>query len=302
MAVEAESLTMGQWKITVVVASHNARTSIAECLSALVAQRPPEDVEIVVVDNSTDGTTEIIRERFPDLRLIVSPPSTLIPQLWGAGIQQSSGEVVALTTAHCIPDQDWLWQVRKAHAAPAAAIGGVIENVASAGVIDWAIYFCRYSRYMPPVREGVVAEIAGDNASYKRTYLERCQAAWRDGFWEPAVHAELKKAGRSLLLAPSIVISHKKSFRLLSFMRQRFQHGRQFGAWRASCLPSRQRALYIVLSPLIPFVLLARIGQQVLQKGRHCKAFVLSLPVLLLFLAAWTLGELAGYLRGVKVH
>jgi glycosyltransferase involved in cell wall biosynthesis len=284
----------------VVVASHNARASIEECLASLEAQQPEGGVEIVVVDNSTDGTAEVIRRRFPTIKLVVWPPSSLIPELWEAGIRQSSGDIVAITTAHCVPGKDWLIQMLKAHEAAVPAIGGVIENDDSGGLVDWAIYFCRYNQYMLPCREGFVSEIPGDNASYKRAYIDRCQHVWRNGFWEPAVHAELKKTGLQLLLVPSIIVCHKKSFSLKGFLEQRFQHGMQFGGERASRFSGPKRALYVLLSPAIPIAFLVRISRQVLRKRRHRKEFLRSLPILLLFLLAWTWGELIGYLRGPR--
>jgi hypothetical protein len=151
---------------------------------------------------------------------------------------------------------------------------------------------------MLPFKEHFVTEIAGDNASYKREYIDRFQHVWRSGFWEPAVHAELKKAGLQLLLVPSILVYHKRSFGLWDFMKQRFQHGRQFGGWRASGLAKTKRVVYIALSPAIPFVLLLRITRQVLSKHRHRKELLISLPILVLFLLAWGLGELIGYMRG----
>ena len=284
--------------ISVVVAAHNARASVAECLLALTAQQLTENAEIVVVDNSTDGTTEIIRERLPQLRLFIAPPAALIPELWATGIRQTSGDIVALTTAHCVPAKDWLRQIRQAHQAPVPAVGGAIENDTLAGIVDWAVYFCRYSHYMLPLQERFVAEIAGDNASYKRVYLDRYQQAWRQGFWEPSVHAELRRAGLPLLLAPSIVICHKRSFGFWAFMQQRFQHGMRFGQWRAAPLTVAQRALHVLRSPAIPLLLLGRIGRQVVAKRRHLRQFVLCLPVLMLFLLSWTAGEAAGHLGG----
>lgn len=300
MVTKAQLMTTNHAKISVVVASHNARMSIEECLAVLVAQRRETGAEILVVDNSTDGTTEIVRERFPDLKLVVEPPSAFIPELWGIGIRQSVGDIVVITTAHCIPDKDWLTRILKAHEAPAPAIGGAIENDESASIVDWAIYFCRYSPYMPPLREGFVSEIAGDNASYKRMYIDRCQNVWGNGFWEPAVHAELKKAGLSLLLVPSIVIHYKRSFGFLSFIKQRFQHGMQFGGERASRLSMPKRVLYIVFSPTIPLMFLARITRQVLTKRRHVEKLLMAFPILVLFLLAWACGELVGYLRGPR--
>jgi glycosyltransferase involved in cell wall biosynthesis len=284
--------------ISVVVASQNALASIEACLDTLVAQQQRAPAEIVVVDNSTDGTTGIIQERFPGVRLVVRPPSTLIPELWRAGICESAGEIVALTTAHCVPEKSWLAEVLNAHQAPACAIGGAIENDPAAGIVDWAVYFCRYSRYMLPFREGRSDEIAGDNASYKRADLDRCGHAWREGFWEPTVHAALRKAGLQLSLAPSIVVSHRKSFTFRGFIRQRFQHGMQFGSARLSRLGRPKRFLYIALSPAIPLVFLARITRQVLMRRKHRKELMLALPILLLFLCAWALGEMTGYLRG----
>lgn len=286
-------------KLSVVVASQNARAGIEACLAALEAQRT-EGVEIVVVDNSTDGTAEIIKERFPGVRLILEPPSALIPELWEAGIRQSTGEIVAITTAHCVPGKDWITRIIQAHEAPTPAIGGAVENEGSSGLVDWAVYFCRYSRYMLPFPEGPVLEIPGDNASYKRVSIDRCREVWRHGFWEPAVHAELRKAGLELWLVPSIVVYHRRSFGFFGFLRQRFRHGRQFGAWRASGLTRSRRALYTLLSPTVPFVLLVRIVRQVLGKRRHRGKLFTSLPILVLFLLAWTGGELIGHLEGSR--
>ncbi len=83
MVTEVRDVTMDRSRISVVVASHNARASVEECLAGLIAQQPEDGAEIVVVDNSTDGTTEIIKQRFSNIRLIVEPPSQLIPELWG---------------------------------------------------------------------------------------------------------------------------------------------------------------------------------------------------------------------------
>jgi glycosyltransferase involved in cell wall biosynthesis len=293
---------MDRPKVAVVVASHNARYSIEECLTALVTQWPKDEVEIVVVDNSTDGTTEVISKRFPELRLIVERSSLLIPELWGIGLYQSAAEIVAITTAHCIPDKDWLTQILKAHEVPFPAIGGAIENSDSARLVDWAVYFCRYSPYMLPFQEGFVAEIAGDNASYKRAYIDQWRHVWRNGFWESVVHAELRKAGLRLLLVPSIVIHHKRSFGLWAFIKQRFQHGMQFGRERASRFSIARRILYIALSPVIPFVMLVRIVQQVVTKRRHLGKLLQALPIVGLFLSAWALGELVGYLCGQQAR
>lgn len=52
-------------KIDVVIPSWNGRDLLAECLQSLAAQMFREFNTLVVDDASTDGTTEMVRERFP---------------------------------------------------------------------------------------------------------------------------------------------------------------------------------------------------------------------------------------------
>ena len=283
--------------ISVVIAAHNARDSIRECLTALLAQAEP-DVEIVVVDNSTDRTGDIVRAEFSSVAVISASPGALVPHLWAAGIRHSAGEIVALTIAHCVPRGDWISRIRAAHQAAVPAVGGAIENDEAAGPVDWAIYFCRYSRFMLPFADGYSSEIPGDNASYKRAAIDRHARVWQDGFWEPAVHAALLHEGHRLLLSSSMVVYHRKSYGFWGFLRQRFQHGMQFARWHASGLTPGRRVLQVVRAPAVAPVLLARIGKQVWRKRRHQGKFLLALPLLIAFLLAWALGEVVGYLQG----
>jgi len=287
-------------KLSVVVGSHNARSTIVDCLSAiqdqLNRQRGDKEVEVIVVDNSTDATAEIVGRRFPSLKLVSAPDCTFIPELWEVGISQSTGDIIAITTAHCVPTSNWIEEILKAHQSPSAGVGGAIENDESADLVQWAIYFLRYSPFMLPFPEETIREIAGDNASYKRRALDLCRDARRNGFWEPAVHRELRKNGLELMRTPAIVVCHKKSFSFAAFMNQRFWHGRQFGSARAATLPKGRRLFYVLASPLIPILFLARIARQIAYKRRNFDKFILCLPILMLFLLSWSFGELSGYL------
>jgi glycosyltransferase involved in cell wall biosynthesis len=283
--------------LSVVIGSHNSRASIKDCLEALQRQQDGIGAEIIVVDNSTDGADDFIARDFPDVTLMRLPSACFIPELWEAGIRICTGEVVALTTAHCVPASNWMREILKAHEDQAyVGIGGAIENDDSAGLVDWAVYFCRYSPYIRPFLPHVVQDIPADNASYKKWALDRCEHVRQRGFWEPDIHAELKKHGLQLLMLSTIVVRHKRSFSFAGFMTQRFWHGRQFGRARVTRLSILRWYLYIVLSPLIPLAFLYRITRRVTAKKRHLKQLVLSSPILLLFLLSWSVGELSGYL------
>ncbi len=283
-------------KLSVVVGSQNARHSISQCLNALERQHDGQEVEIIVVDNSTDGTADTVSQQFPKIMLIRSAAGKQMPELWEIGISRSAGDVVALTTSHFVPEENWIAEILKAHQSNYAGIGGAIENDNKAGLVSWAVYFCRYSPYMLPFREVTVNDFAGDNASYKRSALDRYRDARRKGFWEFFIHTAMRNDGLELLLTPKMVVYHQKSFSLGGFMSQRFWHGRQFGSERAANISLVKRLFYILLSPLIPLVFLSRITRRVFSKRTKIKQYFLSMPILLLFLLSWAAGELTGYL------
>ena len=59
--------------VAVIVVNWNTRDLLAECLAAISATAGDVDVETVVVDNgSSDGSVELVRERFPHVRLIAN--------------------------------------------------------------------------------------------------------------------------------------------------------------------------------------------------------------------------------------
>lgn len=287
-------------KLSVVVGSQNAGQTIVECLTSIERQVVNESVEIIVADYSTDGTADIIQTKFPGVKLINFKKPMLIPELWGAGISKCRGEIIAITTAHCIPARDWISQMLKAHTSSYAAVGGAIECMEGVSLVDWAIYFCRYTPYMNPLPEGVVQEVPGDNASYKRKSLEGCRDLWKDGFWETVVNARLRRDGLLLFSTPSIVVYHKKAFGMINFIIQRFYHGIHFGTTRAANFSLPKRVIYILLSPLIPFIYFSHICRRIFKKKRYFKEFSMSSPVLFLFLTSWATGEFCGYLINGK--
>jgi hypothetical protein len=284
-------------RLAVVVAAHDEPSRGDEWLAALGDQTAHEAIDILIVSACPDGFASVVRAKAPRVRVLTASGAALVPELWEAGIRQSRGDIVALTTVDCLPQPGWIDAILSAHRRPVAAVGGAITCDPRAGVLDWAVYLCRYSPYTQP-REGPTAEIAGDNASYKRVAIDACPEPRRDGFWEANVHAALERAGRQLWLDPEIRVVYRNPFGFGAFMRQRFQHGMRFTRGRSGDLPPWERALRVVLWPVVPVLMLVRIVRRVLAQGRHRRRLVLALPVLTLFLSAWALGEAVGYARG----
>lgn len=287
--------------LSVVVASQGTEGALAASLSSLTRQHTDGTTEIIVVDNSPGRSTRTT-ERFPEIRVVKIPGRALIPELWARGAKAARGRAIAFTTADFVTAPDWVAEILRHHVRGHPAVGGAIENGPRSSSVQWAVYFCRYAAYMPPFEPHIAAQIAGDNASYERWVLEPCADLISEGFWEHAVNDRLRRDGHALLLTSALNVTYASAPGALQFCRQRFAHGRIFAMQRAVAAPPFRRAAYVVLSPLIPAVFLAKIARRVVTNGRHIGAFVRVLPLVAAFTLAWSAGEALGYLQSSKLR
>jgi len=83
-------------RLTIVVVTYNSRGEIAGCLDALT-QSPPADSQIVVVDSgSTDGTLQLVRERWPAVQAIDAGGNLGFARANNLGIRRTESELVLL--------------------------------------------------------------------------------------------------------------------------------------------------------------------------------------------------------------
>ena len=57
--------------LTVIIPSYNARDLLADCLDSIYRSPPSEPYEVIVIDDaSSDGTSDLVRGQFPEVRLL----------------------------------------------------------------------------------------------------------------------------------------------------------------------------------------------------------------------------------------
>lgn len=123
-------------KVSVVIRTKNEESWVGPCLDMVFRQDYP-DFEVIVVDNeSTDHTLEIVR-RYPVAKVVTL--SRFKPGLsLNLGIRASTGRLVACLSSHCIPrGTDWLARLVDGFADPAVAgVYGRQLPLAFSGAID----------------------------------------------------------------------------------------------------------------------------------------------------------------------
>ncbi|HLX86813.1 MAG TPA: glycosyltransferase family 2 protein [Terriglobales bacterium] len=87
-------------RVSVVVVVWNAQKYVIECLDSLQQQCDKLDLEVIVVDNaSSDGTPELVAQRYPGFHLIRNSENVGFAKANNIGIGQSSGEYVCLVNS-----------------------------------------------------------------------------------------------------------------------------------------------------------------------------------------------------------
>ncbi len=92
-------------ELSVILVSYNDWIHLEKCLQSLKTFPPELDLEIVTVDNnSTDGSPDLLKNRFPDVKLICSKENMGFARASNLGIRVSTGEFVLLLNSDTIPN------------------------------------------------------------------------------------------------------------------------------------------------------------------------------------------------------
>lgn len=285
-------------KISVVMVSINGSSALDECLEALSRQRGNVESEVIVVSYCQNNPPERVRGNLSQVKFLSVADRPGIPELRARGMACASGDIVAITEDCCIPNEHWYEEILKAYERGYDVVGGAVINGSQNGLVNWAVYLCEYSQSLPPIPEGEVFSITGNNAAYRKEILDKVDDSIKRHYWEFFLHQELRKKGVRLFSIPAMIVKKKKEYRFLYFLTQRFYYSRSFAGMRSKWLSIKARLALAFLTPLLPPLLIWRMARQVARKKLYRGKFALSLPLLASFMISYALGEFIGYIFG----
>jgi N-acetylglucosaminyl-diphospho-decaprenol L-rhamnosyltransferase len=164
----------------VVVVTFNGREVLASCLERLRAQTHPH--ALIVVDNgSSDGSSELVRERFPEATLVALPENRGFGRGVAAGVAAGRGEAIVLLNDDVEVEPRFV----EAIVAPLETDPGVgmvagLTTIPGTDLVDGFgieldVTLAAYNRLRRrPLGEtpGVLAMPSGGAAAYRRTAFE----------------------------------------------------------------------------------------------------------------------------------
>lgn len=154
--------------VSIVIPVYNGARTVRLCLDAILQlDYPRERYEVIVVDNnSTDGTPEIVSQ-YP-VRLLYERELQGPHAATNTGLRQAQGEIIVFTDSDCVPETGWL----RALVAPFAdehvvATGGKIEAYQPASRVERFLAEARPSKNCLRMSESWATSIVTGNAAYR---------------------------------------------------------------------------------------------------------------------------------------
>src|ERR1035437_11089548 len=96
-------------KLTVIIVSYNVSYFLEQCIKSVIKASHSLNVDIVVVDNcSEDDSVSMIRNRFPEVKLIVNPDNKGFSKANNQAIRQSDNDYILLLNPDTVLEESAL--------------------------------------------------------------------------------------------------------------------------------------------------------------------------------------------------
>lgn len=280
-------------ELSIVIPSVNGWGDLEGAIDALLDQEGAHRLEILVVDRLGESVRSPLRERFPQVRILETPPMTTIPEMRRLAFEAARADVIGVIEDHVRVPVDWASRMLALQAAGEEVVGGRVENAADQRFIDRAAFLCEYAACLAPP-EGAAEWLTGNNVTYQRKHLERFASVIAEGGWENRLHDAIRDAGITLHSHPEIGVGHKKHYTFWEYFSQRYLYARSYAAMRAEGKGIPARIAYGAAAFALPPMLLWRTVKAVRASGRLQGDLLKSLPLLVLFVCSWAAGEVIG--------
>jgi glycosyltransferase involved in cell wall biosynthesis len=268
---------------------------MGKTLEAIRNQTVDFPYEVIVIDSSDDGTTELIRNGFPEVRLHHLERKTLPGSGRNLGIREARGGIVAFTDSDCVPDPDWLQRIHDRHRELGCeAVGGSVVNGYPKSYIAWVSHLIEFNEWTEKSKSGFVQNIPTCNISYKKNLFEKLHVEFTDNFptEDTILNWHITSRGGRIYFDPAIRLVHLNRMQFRKLFSHQYRLGRAVAVERQiTDLPGRILLKYRILCLGIPLVRWALALKRL--AGIDLKQTLIFLWITPLFLSAalaWSFG------------
>ena len=292
-------------QLSVILVIGGQRERAAAALRSLLEQSIVHCMEVLLFDLGPENCAAVTGSDHPSVRMTRGGPKDFLATARVEGIHAARSPIVCFMEEHCEVQSGWAEAILLAHRGPWWGVGcDFINGNPDAGKSDKA-FRMNYGMYVRPHGgRGPVRRIPGQNSAFKRDVLLRYERQL-----ECMTNADLvmqwkmQEEGSQLFYEPAAKMAHRNENTLRSLCVGAFYWNWCFSHIRAEVFQwgFLRRAARIVLSPLIPWVRLAKMFMLTLRLGRsEFMQFIRDIPFALAVAHCSAAGQVAGLLNPLE--
>ena len=157
----------------IVLASGNEHTIVRSVASLLEQDCDAPFEVIVVVTSDGDSSAEVVRQNYPQIRLIESPFRLTPGGMRNMGIEAARGEIVAFLHGDCVARPGWVINLVEAHRAGHEAVASAVALAGSKNMAARVNAYLHYSGRLEGTPRGPLRAPRSDGLSFSRELLSR---------------------------------------------------------------------------------------------------------------------------------
>ena len=232
------SATNDKPTVSLVISVWNRKDDLRENLAAIRAQTVPADQVIVVDNDSTDGTPEMVIDEFPEVQLIRMPHSDYgACETFNVGFSSAKGDFVGILDDDVILPATFVERMVQKFDEEPATTAILSPKVIEPEMPDW------YLNSEELHRERYLATFRGCGSMARAAALR--EAGWYDiRFFifgnERDLTTRLLNLGYRVKMFPDVEVFHKAPFGMRHGKRSLYYHVRNFWLYAFKYLPWSQ--------------------------------------------------------------
>jgi glycosyltransferase involved in cell wall biosynthesis len=195
--------------ISVVIPSYNSKKFIGVCLNSLLNQEEPP-LEIILIDSSSDGTPQLVKQKYPSVRVHHLRHQTFPGPARNFGASIAKGAIIAFIDADCIAAPDWVKLMAAFHSAGHLIVGGAIEVGNTNSPVAWAGHMGEFREFLPIGEGRSILHVPTCNLSYRKWLFSK-HGGFPNAYYpqeDLLFNYMLNRNGIKIWFEPSIRIRH----------------------------------------------------------------------------------------------
>lgn len=269
-------------------------------IDALSRQSIADKIELVLVTDAPEG----VRSRAAQLdcfHSVVVHSNKIVPlgAARAAGVRAASAPYVFIAETHAYPDADLAETlVERLEEGWSLVVPG-LRNSNPRNGISWAAFLGDYGAWSRALPAGEIQRGPAHNTAFRRDVLLEFGDGLEQAFgFGDDLYQGMRARGQRSWFEPNPGVEHVNIERFGDWFRERFLSGTVIGGARAKDWTWGRRLLYIVASPLIPFVILSRIQRGVREVAKYEDLPAGTIPAVIAGAILKIAGEVSAYAFG----